>query len=376
MQRPQERRSTVPSTYSDLVEAALKRRGYSLGSPKRLADAVKQLSDFYLENPTAQTPWDQSWAQAASIAYFFPLNYSRSALVAREADRLGFFNGLTSLTDDGSGMGSGIHAFRDHFKSTNSIQSAFTWAARDISSPALALLKELTLESGSAPATQIQTLMVRGLERPHQPSYSHAALLASYVLTELPEIPSEWLKSEALILIEPSSRDDARRLQGERKTLQEAGFVIWGPCPHQDECPLLIHSDKDWCHDRLHFDAPQWFTEIEKHLPMKNRTLSFSYLLARKKPSPVRAADGYARLVGDTLPEKGKTRQAVCRSSQKEFLSWFPQRMPKGESLELERGSLIEIKTQDLEVRGLEVRLKSSHDVRELATDERLSMKD
>jgi Mitochondrial small ribosomal subunit Rsm22 len=281
MQRPQQRRSSLPASYDERVRLALKKRGYSLDQPKALADAVKKLSDFYLENPTARTPWDDVWAQVASLVYFFPLNYSRAALVAREAERLGFFTEIDSVTDDGAGMGSGLLAFVDHITGKQNRPS--TWLARDVSPESLDLLRELSDQSA-----KIEIEVVQGLNRGGKKTAgAKSLLLASYVFTELADLPKEWLEHEALILIEPSTREDARRLQAQRERLQAAGFELWAPCPHQDACPLLIHSEKDWCHDRLHFDPPSWFTDIEKFLPMKNRTLSFSYLAARKKPSPV-----------------------------------------------------------------------------------------
>ncbi len=357
----QPRHATLPAEYEPLLRTALLKRGYSLDEPARLAESVLRLSDFYLENPSVQTPWSEVWAQVASLVYFFPLNYSRCALIAREAGRLGFFDGVTSFIDDGAGMGSGIHAFSDHLRS---IQAPIKrWLARDVSSQSLDLLNELNL-SGSRIATEI----VNGQERERMTRDSGSLLLASYVFTELKDIPREWLTHDALIIIEPSSRDDARRLQAERKTLLAAGFHLWAPCTHADDCPLLIHSDKDWCHDRVHFEAPAWFAKIEKNLPMKNRTLTFTYLVARKTAPPVRVHQ-LARLVGDTLEEKGKSRQALCRSSEKEFLAWFPQRFPNKDHIEMSRGSLVEL-TPNLEKKSQEVRLKKPDGVRELATDE------
>lgn len=358
------RDARFPSSYEPLIRQALEKRGYSLDEPARLGEAVLKLSDFYLENPSAQTPWDETWAQVASLVYFFPLNYSRNSLVARECRRLGFFDGLTTAVDDGAGMGSGVHAFRDL------LHSDLTWIARDISHDALALLNELAVE-------KIKTENVVGHQRMKS---GRQLLLASYVFTELKDIPREWLDYEALIIVEPSTRDDARRLQAERPKLIEAGFSLWAPCPHQQDCPLLV-SERDWCHDRVHFEAPAWFTAVEKHLPIKNRTLSFSYLAARKTPSPLAArgaasdassvSDGtqLARLVGDTLDEKGKSRQALCRSSEREFLAWFPQRFKTKTHLEMSRGSLVRL-ASGLEKKQQEVRLKEPEQVTELGTDE------
>jgi len=351
------RAATLPQSYENLIRAALKKRGYSLDEPARLADAVLKLSDFYLENPSAQTPWDEAWAQVASLVYFFPLNYSRNALVARECERLGFFDGISSAVDDGAGMGSAVHAFKDRLPSID-------WLARDISEESLRLLNELSENA-------IKTDLVSGSVRSRS---GRELLVASYVFTELKDIPREWLDYEALIIIEPSTREDARRLQAERPRLIEAGFSLWAPCPHQEGCPLLV-SERDWCHDRVHFQAPAWFSSIEKLLPIKNRTLSFSYLAARKTPSPLSQLTGesqIARLVGDTLDEKGKSRQSLCRSSEREFLAWFPQRFKTKTDLEMSRGSLVRL-APGLEKKQQEVRLKEPDQVVELGTDERIT---
>ena len=359
----QPRHSSLPASYEPKLRAALIRRGYSLDEPAKLADAVLRLSSFYLENPSVQTPWHEVWAQAASLVYFFPLNYARSSLVAREVRRFGFFEGLTSAIDDGAGMGSAIHAFNDIL--TAGDVANLNWTARDISHEALKMLNELTLT-----AAPVKTKVVDGLQRDELKTDA-SLIVASYVFTELKDIPREWLSHEALIIIEPSSRDDARRLQAERKTLLEAGFEIWAPCTHHGECPLLIHSDKDWCHDRVHFEAPDWFAKIEKYLPMKNRTLTFTYLAARKRKAPRPSSP--ARLVGDTLEEKGKSRQALCRSSEKEFLAWFPQRFANKEHIEMSRGSLVSLHG-DLEKKSQEARLKTPDQVYEFGVDESISL--
>ena len=75
-----------PASYEPILEAELSHLGYSLKSPAALAKAVVQLSDFYIQNPTGQTPWNEKWARAASLAYYFPLNYARNQAVAIEAN--------------------------------------------------------------------------------------------------------------------------------------------------------------------------------------------------------------------------------------------------------------------------------------------------
>lgn len=185
----------------------------------------------------------------------------------------------------------------------------------------------------------------------------------SYSLTELASIPSWALDCEGLVIIEPSTNQDARRLMAWRDLLLSKGFHIWGPCLHEGACPLLTESKKDWCHDRIDFQQrPESFKKIESFLPFKNESLTCSYILARKTPRPsTRLASAIAassvsassfaaeasavdlevaRVTGDLLNEKGKSRQLICRGPKREFLTWMhkngdPQQIPRGELIRL-----------------------------------------
>lgn len=350
---------TLPATYQPRLEAELQRLNHSLQSPRRLAEAVLKLSNHYTENPDAPSPWRESWAQVASLVYYFPLNYVRNRAVAQEGLRLGFFSDLDTQIDFGSGMGTTLHALSD----AHSAAAAPLFQKRialDVSSEALRLGLALTAPDVAPYETRM---------RSHHPSKT--LLTASYVLTELEEPPASWMENEALMILEPSTQDDGRRLQNYRSTLIENGFHIWAPCTHQGACPMLLHSARDWCHDRVHFEAPSWFAEMEKHLPMKNRTITFSYLLARKSKAPPAQLASLARLTGDQLDEKGKTRQSICRGSEREFLAWFPQRMKRQEEIHMQRGSLVQIRSE-LEKKSFELRLQSSSDVYEIPSEDSL----
>lgn len=345
---------TLPAEYEPRIRALLETLGYSLERPKDLIEAVLRLSDYYNQQPDAPTPWDEKWAQAASIAYFFPLNYSRARAVANQGRKLGFFLGLDTIFDFGAGQGSGFHAVSDELSGKLPVRAV------DVSSDALDLAKKLNPNLSDLKTSRIAAASDK---RPELFHGSKTALVASYVLTELKEMPAWWLEAEALVLIEPSIQSDARRLQAQRELLIANGFRLWAPCTHEQACPLLVDSVRDWCHDRIHFSQPTWFEAIERHLPMKNRTITHSYLLARKTPAPAELSS-YARMVGDPLDEKGKSRQAICRGPQKEFLAWFPQRFKKGTpSVDLDRGDLVEL-ADGLQKKSNEIRLTDPADAR------------
>jgi hypothetical protein len=92
--------------FSDTVlEELFSRLGHSLGRPRDLARAVQKMSDFYIQNPDALTPWQDRDAQVAYLAYFLPLGLMRWRAVLNEALSWGFLEGLEDLVDFGAGPG-------------------------------------------------------------------------------------------------------------------------------------------------------------------------------------------------------------------------------------------------------------------------------
>ena len=314
------------------IDSHLKSLGFSLLDDRKIASCIQQMSDFYIQNPTLQTPWSESWVQAAQLAYYFPLNYLRSCAVAEEARRLNFFNGIQSFCEVGSGLG----ALTAHL--SENIGNGY---CIEISNEANTLHRKLFPE-------------IKYGFKNNSRSASVDLMAFSYVLTELQDLPQEAWRTEALFIVEPSTQEDGRRLMQLRQRLIDKGFSIWGPCTHHENCPLLSHSKKDWCHDRIHLRMPEWFLEIEKHLKFKNRTVTFSYLLARKTPV-VRTSTPQARVVGDMLEEKGKTKTMICRREEREFLSWLKKDKI---DIRLHRGDLLNIDFPT-EKKGSEVRISS-----------------
>lgn len=331
---------SFPETYSLRLAASLNQIGYDFEKTSALASAIKQLSDFYLANPEGETPWEKPWAQAAYLAYFFPLNYLRVAAVISEGKRLGFFDTLTGLIDFGSGVGTVGLAFADllpgHFRTAMAIERS-----------ALAVKWHKTLRES---ADQTKWLWASKYDASHDGSHhretsaeAERRLTAfSYSLTELNQLPL-WAKTgTALMLIEPATHQDSRRLLSWRTDLTQSGWFAWAPCTHQRACPLLTESARDWCHDRIQVSLPPWMEEVESFLPMKNPTLAFSYLLLRRDPPP-QALGALARLTGDLRKEKGASRQMVCRGPEREFLSWQHR---FGEPPEYPRGALVRLPEQ------------------------------
>ena len=307
-----------------------------------IADAVLRLSDFYIQNPDFETPWKERYCQIAYRHYYLPLNYIRCRQVVERGEKVGFFSGLHTFIDWGAGPGTASLAIADELKKQLKKQTLF-----DLSKSVMDRFSDL--HGNLVNKSYLDFLDLRTA----YPDKDQSCLVFSYSLTEKNALPPGWDSYEALMILEPSTSQDGRKLLQLRETLKEEGYSLWAPCTHQLGCPLLLNSKNDWCHDRAIVSAPAWFTQLEQLLPMKNRSITTSYLLARKKKPADRTAQ--ARLTGDSLEEKGKTRQLVCRNDQREFLTWMhksiePQTLPRGELITL---------PEDLEIKSNELRLKN-----------------
>ncbi len=308
---------------------------------RALASHVKKLSDYYLIAPGSATPWDKDFALPATLAYFMPLNGVRLAQVFREVQRFLPSEAITEIWDFGSGLGTTQWVLEDQ-----------TWLE-----PRPLYSIEI---SGRAAKVhdEMQTFGARWKsEARRAPTPKRGALAVfSYSFLEMQKTLPDLAAFDHWLILEPSTRERGRALMDWRSQFIAAGLEPLAPCTHSLACPLLTHSPRDWCHMRVHFEGPEWFQSMEEHLPMKNRTLTYSYLLASRVVRD-EAWRGAARIVGDTLPEKGKTRQMICRGPQREFFSWLRK---NGEPPLIPHGALVkdigtpEIKGGELRVGPLE----------------------
>ncbi len=311
-------------------------------SLKNLSEAVLQLSNFFIDHPRDQTPWNESYCKLAYRHYYFPLNYIRNQRVIEQGQTVGFFNHLEHTVDWGAGPGTASLALKNnlHLKSQLLIEKSTT---------ALSAFKDIYDQLQNPTMTSVLDLKKITTDK------SKTLLTLSYSLTEMTELPLGWDKFEALMIVEPSTRDDGRKLLHVRQKLIDAGYSIWAPCLHQLRCPLLLHSKSDWCHDRIHVQAPDWFKKLEEHMPFRNNTVTTSYLLARKQ-KPTFNTKNKIRMTGDSLEEKGKTRQLVCRNESREFLTWMhkeiePQTIPRGDVIDLPENH--ELKSNEIRVKKI-----------------------
>lgn len=313
------------------IRAQLEERGRKLDHFKELAIAALNISDFFISNPEDFTPWHEPWGPTGYLAYFLPLNELRARAVIDQGNEVGFFEGLEHAIDFGAGPGTASLAFEE-----SKPMKSYAFVERAPQA------RELIAKYGFPQAQITEDLNAVKITDP-----AKTLFVASYSLTET-ALPETAKQCEALMILEPATHDDGQALLDLRARLLAEGFHAWAPCPHQLRCPL--HETRDWCHDRIHVEHKPWQRKIESLLPVKNPTLTYSYLLARKTPPP---KPGWARLIGDSLKENGKTRQLVCRGPEREFLAWMKRH--KNEQT-LPRGVRVEI-PETLEKKSNEIRV-------------------
>ena len=327
----------IPESLENIINQNLAQFDITLSSVKRISEAVQWQSDFYILNPNQQTPWKDKRAQIAQWAYYLPLNYLRNLAVLSELKSQVPLSSFDGALDYGAGFAASSFALR---------QLGFEGK--------LSLFDRSVIDQNVAIATNAE--IIHKVE-PH--AYRNHLGLFSYSLTEMETRNDLMLKFPYLVILEPSTQTEGRRLSDTRQFLIDNDYHILAPCFHQMKCPLVTHSVKDWCHDRILFKKPLWMAQYEKNLPFRNDSLTFSYLIAFKKsavkPEWLQGPDiKKGRLTGDILKEKGKDKQLVCFNDQRVFLTWMHKH--KIDQV-LPRGGTVEI-SADLESVSNELRVK------------------
>jgi hypothetical protein len=307
-------------------------------SARELASCVQKLSDFYLAHPGKSTPWNEPWARPATLSYFMPLNSIRMMRAFKEVERFLPQESLSEVWDFGSGLGTTHWVLEDQeWLSPRPLYSL------EVSREAEKHHLELQQRSGARWKSEPR--------REVRPAKGALAVF-SYSFLEMQKALPRLEAFDHWLIVEPSTRECGRALMEWRSKFIAAGFEPLAPCTHSHDCPLLVHSPRDWCHHRVHFEQPEWFQEIEDLLPMKNHTLTFSYLLVSRTVRDKKWRDAI-RVIGDTLEEKGKTRQLVCRGPNREFFSWLHR---NGSAPHIPHGTLMRI-PENVEVKSAEIRL-------------------
>ncbi len=119
----------------------------------------------------------------------------------------------------------------------------------------------------------------------------------------------------AVILIEPATRTESRRLLRFRDMAISSGATIYSPCTRQEGCPALIKED-DWCHTEMKWERPPFIKAIDDIVGTLRLSLKSTYMILRKDDvtlgNSLGASGNLYRVVSERFDEKGRVRGNLC----------------------------------------------------------------
>lgn len=250
------------------------------GRPRKaLMERAQRLSEgFRAQRPSCETIRHADDALAYAICRL-PGTYAATATVLEKArDEIPQFEPRT-LLDLGCGLGVAAFAALEAWPELENVTML------DHSCEFLALARQI-LPTSSRPALAKARIVAAEMDALPQDAGPFDLVVMSYSATELddgrllPTVKAAWRScAGALIIVEPGTPRDYRRLMTMRTALAQAGASIALPCPYAEPCPLKA---PDWCH----FSAR--LPRRRDHKLLKDATVpfedeKFSYLVAARE---------------------------------------------------------------------------------------------
>ncbi len=307
-------------------------------TPVKLREMILKTSDQFLFKEN-KSQWNEHWFQTGYLNYFMPMQYARilKALKMCLEAYPELESEISSVLDFGSGPGPSAIAFNDLFKKLPA------WTNTDINKNSHNLAKEVYS------SLNIKHVDFKIADQIPASKVSKELLLLSYSLCE--GIAEENIFTyDHVFILEPSTKEQSRNLIKLRQKALDHGYQVIAPCTHCETCPMLERKS-DWCHDRL--TKPELVHLKEVKLPFSDKNLNYSYLFLSKTIKKIETDK--VRVIGDFLKEKGKTKIAICKSKDRQFLSWLKR---SKHTPTFSRGDLISLPSNTL-IKGQEIRISA-----------------
>ncbi len=260
----------------------------------------------------------------AYAAYYLPANCLKTALVLEEAFLLGLdpVPGDARWLDFGTGPGTAFwgaawwcaHRGRK-LQFTGWDQSPqFLSIARDLAAGSpFGARTEFT--QGDDPVT-----LVRKLRPTHVSFVNSVAEIFSdeerrkteigKIARVLADLEQKDGHRRYLLLIEPGSRDSSRELAALKDVLRGEMRTLL-PCLDDRACGALA-DPRDWCHEEVACDFPEWLNAIGAEAGLRKESLLFSYAFSRPGQSAEAPLADCARMVSQRMERKGQVECRLC----------------------------------------------------------------
>ncbi|OBS53327.1 ribosomal small subunit Rsm22 [Methylosinus sp. 3S-1] len=272
-------------------------------SRKELAERAARISAIYrAQGRTAQAIADETDALAYALTRL-PATYAATIdALGRLAEQAPDFR-PRRLLDLGAGLGTASLAAREAWPDIEET------TLLDRSRAFLDMARRLG-ESGVGALARAR-LVEADLASP--PAERFDLVVASYALTEIAEealpsvVDAAFAACDgALIMVEPGTPRDWRRLMTARARLVAAGARIFAPCPHEAPCPI---APPDWCHFSVRL-ARSRDHKLAKGADAPFEDEKFAYLVAARASLP--GAPAAARALARPAALKHGLRIKLC----------------------------------------------------------------
>ncbi len=267
----------------------------------------------------------------AYAAYYLPANALKLYFVLEEMRRLNLpFENELNVVDFGAGPGSALCGLALWGKET---QRKIHYTAWEQSKHFLRvgerlnseLRKEFPITAEWALAKRSPIEFLKGRE-------PHIVVFQNSVHEIFPNETERCLELEKIlsllkrlggpryvILLEPALRDSTRDLLKTRQALIESKKArVWLPCLDNRPCGALA-SAKDWCHEEISVQFPEWFNAFGASAGLKKEALLFSYVVLSHVDLEVPGwQPNGLRMVSQRLERKGQTECFLCTQEGKQ----------------------------------------------------------
>jgi ribosomal protein RSM22 (predicted rRNA methylase) len=247
----------------------------------RFVEPIRQISSHYLQHSVGQrlsSPISSATHAEAYALYYTAINAAKIVHVLPE---LKLPSRELSVLDLGSGPGTVGLALLASLRSSIALTCVE-------SSSAMRTLASKLLSNFSASATLSSLSLCSALSS--VPAQQYDLVIAANVLAELEEEAAQSALTHLigavtphgyLLLLEPGQHQHTRRLMRIRdQVLQKAPILApIFPCCRADACPMVIASEKDWCHGSLDFAQPRLNAQLDELLGFNKHRIKYSAFL-------------------------------------------------------------------------------------------------
>lgn len=279
-----------------------------------------------LSNDFARSITSEDKHADAYFAYNFPINLAKAITIAHLLEN--FYSNIANSTrrlniiDYGCGEGAGMFGLYHVLRKSKPL----SLIGIDASSQMLKKCRRLT-DWFKKNDPNLKTKLVK-LKISHnifkKGSKKYDIILFANSLAEIfprdyipPKFIEQVLKKTAkhglLIIIEPALKTYARRLMKLRNEIsRRKKYSIILPCRHRNDCALLeVRKQKEWCHQSIIWQPPDYMKILNKGLNREIDYLKFSYLVIAKDVYQKNLDKGFL-VISNLLKEKGKKKCFLC----------------------------------------------------------------